>query len=742
MSELQDAAFDFDLDPIDEGEDEPDIQMSGIEEERPPERESETLEKQLEKLPFCCQKREEIMNRLEKVREKESIEDIRSHLKKSAFASTIHYFATDKNTDEELDINLRRISNFVQELNVHYKNSELIKPFDENLLPPKELMEGKDCMIFSKIAFEKIYKSLFMTRGRPDPECAVVDYKDIAYLFNKFFFVVTSKTKKTRSDIYHYFLPDLQVITRQRGKYQSQFPSVQIVSTDGPNLRNMVGMSYNVFLCKEEMKYHYFKKEGCTYFATKKHLIDLWIGIEYKRQADQFAFDTFRPWGFCDLDEEYEGPDLKLKLDAKSFNTYQGNQWARDLRRNPRSNRKEKEEEEINEFLHMFQTYMFMALCSGNEKHATFLYSWILRVLFEKPKTEIMVTLISKPEGTGKSTLSNIMTVLMGTTLSVQAPRQVFSHKFTGPIFENTRLLYVDEESNYHETSKFDKTSQDNLKSIMTAPTLMVEGKHSNLDKKVINNDMNVLSTTNNLSPSYIKSESDNRRYFVLEVSTYLHQKEDFWTKFYDYYDKYMEYIWDYLYTLYIFEVFPFPRAIKAEQTYALALAMLRTMPLISGKWSSFLARKEIGNSYEKYRRDLTRKFDDRFCLRLSLAEIMEELDNKDAITVATFLNEMFVGGPLFQVNNLNSLKDLPSYDNCVDIFCRFQQVNKDNYLQYISCQQLETVSKKRSLEQSRKEASKSKQKRKVARKDKQPADPTQRLLFDVDQQCQSDVPK
>lgn len=669
--------------------------------------------------------------------EKESLDDIRDCIRKAAFVSTINYFPTVENTNIELDKDLRRVTNFVEDLNIYYKDSNLIKPFDENLLPPKELMEGKDCMIFSKIAFDKFYKSLFFTHGKLDQDNVVVDYKDIAFLFNQFFFVVPiTSTKTNKNDIYHYYLPNLQVIKRK--DFVSQFPSVNIQSTDVPNMKNIIGTASFIHLSKEDKKYHYFKKEGSTYLGKPMHIVDYWIKMDHKKQADQFTFDTSRPWGFLDKNKP---KDSDLGLTSLSFNTYQGNQWARNIRKNLRDKRTDKEEDEINEFLRMFQTYIHMALCSGNEAHTAFTYSWILQVLFEQQKTEIMLTLISKPEGTGKSTLSNIMTLLMGTTLSVQAVREVFTHKFVGPIFENTRLLYVDEESNYHETKSFDKKSQDNLKSIMTLPTLMLEAKNHNLHKKVIVNNINILSTTNNLSPSYIKSESDNRRFFVLEVSTFLHRNEEFWTKFYHYYDRYIEYIWDYLYTLYVFEVFPFPRAKQAIQTYALALSMLRTMPPMSSKWSSFLARKEIGNSYEKYRRDLTRKFENRFCLRLSLTEIMEELDNKDAITVATFLNAMFEGVPLFQVSDLSSLQDLPSYDKCVEIFCRFQQVNKENYTQYISCQQLETVSKKRSLELSKKEASKSKQKRKQARADKFPIDPTQQLLFS--DRCQiSDAPQ
>lgn len=158
-------------------------------------------------------------------------------------------------------------------------------------------------------------------------------------------------------------------------------------------------------------------------------------------------------------------------------------------------------------------------ICQCNVECVEYLYNWIARCL-QYPNLNGQVALVLKGEkGAGKGVLGNFLVSLFDTHgLQINNSKHLTSN-FNAHMADCC-LLFADE-----VFFAGDKSHENILKGLVTEPTLFIERK--GIDGETTPNRLKIIMSSNN--DWVIPASSDERRYFVLEVSSqYLKQKSYF----------------------------------------------------------------------------------------------------------------------------------------------------------------------------------------------------------------------
>lgn len=149
-------------------------------------------------------------------------------------------------------------------------------------------------------------------------------------------------------------------------------------------------------------------------------------------------------------------------------------------------------------------------ICNCNVECVEYLYNWIARCL-QYPNLNGQVALVLKGEkGAGKGVLGNFIKSIFDTHgLQINNSKHLTSN-FNAHMADCC-FLFADE-----VFFAGDKSHENILKGLVTEPTLFVERK--GIDGEVVPNRLKIVMASNN--DWVIPASSDERRYFVLEVSS------------------------------------------------------------------------------------------------------------------------------------------------------------------------------------------------------------------------------
>ncbi len=173
-----------------------------------------------------------------------------------------------------------------------------------------------------------------------------------------------------------------------------------------------------------------------------------------------------------------------------------------------------------------FTDYVLNILSSGNKQIAEYIVNYIANVVQLKKNDQCLV--LMGEQGTGKSTLNDIMSNILGTSLSMKAQNsEQLIGRFTSHL-ANKVLIYMDEAL---FTSKKDKDneSDNKLKDLITDKQMTVEYKHGGL--VTVDNRLNFIMTTNNDYP--VNVEKKDRRFAIIEVSSVKIQNREYFDALY-----------------------------------------------------------------------------------------------------------------------------------------------------------------------------------------------------------------
>jgi phage/plasmid primase-like uncharacterized protein len=169
----------------------------------------------------------------------------------------------------------------------------------------------------------------------------------------------------------------------------------------------------------------------------------------------------------------------------------------------------------------MIGQHLLEVICSRNERDYRWLLGWMARaVQYPELHAEVAVVLRGQ-KGTGKGTLGQILHRLFRQhSLQISNPAH-FTGRFNGHLVD-VLFLFVDE-----AFWAGDKSGEGTLKGLVTEPTIPIEPKFVNLFRAV--NRLKILMASN--ADWVVPATSDERRYFVLDVSDCRRGDREYFTK-------------------------------------------------------------------------------------------------------------------------------------------------------------------------------------------------------------------
>lgn len=173
-----------------------------------------------------------------------------------------------------------------------------------------------------------------------------------------------------------------------------------------------------------------------------------------------------------------------------------------------------------------FYDYVLNILSSGNKQVAEYIVNYIANVVQLKKNDQCLV--LMGEQGTGKSTLNDIMSNILGKSLSMKAQNsEQLIGRFTSHL-ANKVLIYMDEALFTKKQDK-DNDNDNKLKDLITDKQMTVEYKNGGT--VTVDNRLNFIMTTNNDYP--VNVEKKDRRFAIIEVSNIKIQNREYFDALY-----------------------------------------------------------------------------------------------------------------------------------------------------------------------------------------------------------------
>jgi hypothetical protein len=168
----------------------------------------------------------------------------------------------------------------------------------------------------------------------------------------------------------------------------------------------------------------------------------------------------------------------------------------------------------------LLEYHLRNVICNGDVECYEYLMNWIARSL-QRPDLNGQVAIVFQGEkGCGKGTLGNFLVSLIGQhALQINNSQHLIGN-FNAHL-QNCCFLFADE-----VFFAGDKQQENILKGLITEPTINVERKGIDVETSV--NRLKVLMASNN--EWVVPTSSDERRYFVLEISNKYRNQSSYFT--------------------------------------------------------------------------------------------------------------------------------------------------------------------------------------------------------------------
>lgn len=164
-----------------------------------------------------------------------------------------------------------------------------------------------------------------------------------------------------------------------------------------------------------------------------------------------------------------------------------------------------------------------MVICNNNEEHYTYVMNWFSRIIQDptnRPQTGLV--LYSKEHGVGKNIFTNYFAnEILGFELSASVKQVDKIFNRFNSILSKCMFLVVEEACG--DIKKY----MEDLKNVITEPTLSIEKKH--IDAGVYRNYVNVLMNTNR--EDILDIDDKDRRFVILIVSGIKKGDEEYYNK-------------------------------------------------------------------------------------------------------------------------------------------------------------------------------------------------------------------
>ena len=173
----------------------------------------------------------------------------------------------------------------------------------------------------------------------------------------------------------------------------------------------------------------------------------------------------------------------------------------------------------------LFHELLDEVICSGNEKCALYLWSWLAHMVhFPKEKPGVAVVLRSDAQGVGKSCFAEYVGSLLGRHFRTVTHGRHIHGNFNSHL-KDTLMLFGDE-----AVWGGDRSTESILKQLITEPSMIIEMKGKDVFE--VRSYLRLMLATNSEWAAPVSLT--DRRYFVLDVSESRRNDYDFFKKLED----------------------------------------------------------------------------------------------------------------------------------------------------------------------------------------------------------------
>ena len=174
---------------------------------------------------------------------------------------------------------------------------------------------------------------------------------------------------------------------------------------------------------------------------------------------------------------------------------------------------------DIKPYLELVRDY----ICVGNQSHFNYLMNWMAHMVQKPEEKPGVAVVLQGGQGTGKGSMVRPLGEMIGHHYFYAGNPEAVAGKFNSHM-ENTVLAFAD------EAFFADKKAANALKSMITEPVQSIERK--NVDLFMTASYSRIIMATNH--ENAIRVETDDRRYFILQVSEDKKGNHEYWDQYND----------------------------------------------------------------------------------------------------------------------------------------------------------------------------------------------------------------
>lgn len=171
----------------------------------------------------------------------------------------------------------------------------------------------------------------------------------------------------------------------------------------------------------------------------------------------------------------------------------------------------------------LLQELILKALCSGDQAQYDYILNWLAYMVQHPDRAGETALVFRGSQGTGKGTLGNAVTRMVGRHAMAIASSEMITGRFNAHL-RDCLFLFGDEAIN-----PTDHAATSRLKALITEPSLSFEGKHK--DPTFGKNHLHIMLASN--SDWVIPADNDSRRFFVADVNDSMRGNISFFTRLY-----------------------------------------------------------------------------------------------------------------------------------------------------------------------------------------------------------------
>jgi hypothetical protein len=169
----------------------------------------------------------------------------------------------------------------------------------------------------------------------------------------------------------------------------------------------------------------------------------------------------------------------------------------------------------------LIRNHLFEVICDGNRRNFSYLLQYMAHMLqYPATKPGVMIVLLGG-QGTGKGALFEILARIWTHSVLRVSDIEQIAGRFNASL-AHAYVVCMDE-----ALFVGDRKSQDKMKSLITEPIISIEQKHQ--PQHSIESYHRYFAASNH--DHFAQIENDDRRYFVLKVSSKYQQDNDYFTK-------------------------------------------------------------------------------------------------------------------------------------------------------------------------------------------------------------------